>query len=95
MATRMGNFGGTGTSTAALDVLGAHVTGWSSYTVQQVSFVATSNCTLTVNGVDALGMLANVPVTFDIDRDGPITSLAITEADVVYWVGGTIYGTKA
>jgi hypothetical protein len=60
--TRMGHFGGTGTSTAGLDVIAAHHTGWSDYKIQECAFVPSSDCTITVNGVDAIQMLAKTPL---------------------------------
>lgn len=91
--TRTGHVGGTGTSTAALDVVGAYVTGWSDYKIKELSFVATSDCTLMVNGVDSVTLLANTPLNFG--EEDCITSLAITEASVVYQVVARLYGTKA
>ena len=89
--TRMGHFGGKGTSTAGLDVIGAHDTGWSDYTIQECAFVPYADCTITVNGVDVIEVLASTPLNFS-EADG-ITSIAITEADIVYQVFCRVLGT--
>ncbi len=93
MATtnRTGHFGGTGTSTAGLEVIAAHKGNWSDYKILECAFVPSSNCTITINGVDAIQMLADTPLNFS--EADEITSIAITEADIVYQVFCRVRGT--
>lgn len=89
--TRMGHFGGTATSTVDLEIIGAHDTGWSDYKIYECSFLATSACTLTINGVDEITLLANVALNFG--ESDKITSIEIAEADVVYQLACRVLGT--
>lgn len=92
MATerRSGYFGGTGTATAALDVIGAADTGWSDYEIWGITFLPFDDCTITINEVDAITIAANVAVSFS--KDEKIKSLKVTENGTDYQLMCYVHG---